>query len=111
MPRFRRISATEFAAAACDRFTTVLGPGSDSYHETHIHLDLAQRYRGYRMCQWDVREPKPEPKLEAEVELKLDAMSDTVSESKIAPIAAADVPLPQPRPAWLGAKRRNNGRL
>ena len=44
-------------AAACSRFNTVLGPGSDSYHESHIHLDLAQRRRGFKMCQWDVREP------------------------------------------------------
>jgi hypothetical protein len=43
--------------SACARFTTVLGPGSDGYHETHIHLDLAQRRGGYRMCQWDVRDP------------------------------------------------------
>jgi hypothetical protein len=42
--------------AACSRFTTVLGPGSDAYHETHIHMDLAQRRSGYRMCQWDVRD-------------------------------------------------------
>jgi hypothetical protein len=42
--------------AACARFTTVLGPGSDAYHETHIHLDLAERRSGYRMCQWDVRD-------------------------------------------------------
>ena len=42
---------------ACTRFTTVLGPGSDSYHETHIHLDLAERRSGYRICQWDVRDP------------------------------------------------------
>ena len=42
---------------ACARFNTVLGPGSDGYHENHIHLDLAQRSRGYKMCQWDVREP------------------------------------------------------
>jgi hypothetical protein len=44
-------------AAACTRFNTVLGPGSDGYHESHIHLDLAERTRGYKMCQWDVREP------------------------------------------------------
>jgi hypothetical protein len=44
-------------AAACTRFNTVLGPGSDGYHEGHIHLDLAERTRGYKMCQWDVREP------------------------------------------------------
>ena len=41
---------------ACARFTTVLGPGSDGYHESHIHLDFIQRRGGYRMCQWDVRD-------------------------------------------------------
>ena len=43
--------------SACARFTTVLGPGSDGYHEEHIHLDLAERNNGYRICQWAVREP------------------------------------------------------
>ena len=52
----------------CDRFTTVLGPGSDGHHETHIHVDLAQRRGGYRLCQWNVL------------------------------AAAEDVPLPRPRP-------------
>ena len=61
--------------AACGRFMTVLGPGSDGYHESHIHVDLAERSRGYRMCQWDVRDP--------------------------APIPVAEVPLPLPRPAAL----------
>jgi hypothetical protein len=45
--------------SACTRFTTVLGPGADSAHENHVHVDLAERRGGYRMCQWDVREPKP----------------------------------------------------
>jgi hypothetical protein len=40
--------------AACERFATVLGPGSDRYHETHIHLDLAERKNGYSMCQWNI---------------------------------------------------------
>ena len=44
-------------AATCARFSTVLGPGSDGYHETHIHVDLAERRGGYRVCQWDVRDP------------------------------------------------------
>jgi len=44
--------------AACHRFNTVLGPGSDAYHADHIHVDLAERAHGYRMCQWDVREPE-----------------------------------------------------
>lgn len=43
--------------AACVRFSTVLGPGSDGYHESHVHFDLAERRGGYKMCQWDVREP------------------------------------------------------
>jgi extensin-like protein len=42
---------------ACARFTTVLGPGSDGYHEDHIHLDLIERRGGYRLCQWAVRDP------------------------------------------------------
>jgi hypothetical protein len=46
--------------SACHRFTTVLGPG-DPYHESHIHLDVIQRRGGYRICQWEVREPRPEP--------------------------------------------------
>lgn len=46
-------------ASACARFTTVLGPGSDWYHEDHIHLDLAQRRSDFRLCQWDVFEPLP----------------------------------------------------
>jgi hypothetical protein len=59
----------------CARFTTVLGPGSDGYHEDHVHVDLAERRGGYRMCQWDVREPGEE--LAA---------------------SATNVPLPRPRP-------------
>jgi hypothetical protein len=45
--------------SACRRFTTVLGPGSDAYHEQHIHLDVLERRAGYRICQWAVREPTP----------------------------------------------------
>ncbi len=43
-------------AAACSRFATVLGPGSDGYHEDHIHVDRAERRNGYRLCQWDLNE-------------------------------------------------------
>ena len=83
----RRIVLTDAAApkdlreglrdSACRRFTTVLGPGSDAYHEQHIHLDVLERRAGYRICQWDVREPAPPP----------------------ARVAVGDpVPLPPPRP-------------
>jgi hypothetical protein len=63
-------------AAACARFTTVLGPGSDGYHNDHIHLDLAARSHGYRICQWNVLDPAA---------------------------IASDIPLPRPRPMDLSA--------
>jgi hypothetical protein len=44
----------------CERFTTVLGPGSDGHHEDHIHMDLAERRGGYRLCQWNVLDPANE---------------------------------------------------
>ncbi len=65
---------------ACARFATVLGPGSDGYHENHVHVDLAERRSSYRMCQWDVREPGQEP---------------------VAGAAATQVPLPRPRPSGV----------
>ena len=43
-------------ASACARFTTVLGPASDGFHEGHVHVDLAERRSGYRICQWAVRD-------------------------------------------------------
>ena len=43
----------------CARFMTVLGPGSDWYHEDHIHLDLMERHNNYRICQWNVWDPLP----------------------------------------------------
>ncbi|MFG1287474.1 extensin-like domain-containing protein [Xanthobacter versatilis] len=55
--------------SACRRFTTVLGPGSDGYHEDHIHVDLAQRRLGIRLCRWNLdagtliaKKDKPKPK-------------------------------------------------
>lgn len=38
-------------AGACLDFTTVLGPGADSSHDDHLHLDIAERRGGYRLCQ------------------------------------------------------------
>lgn len=39
---------------ACARFMTVLGPGSDGFHETHMHLDLQERRGGTHFCQWHI---------------------------------------------------------
>ena len=45
--------------SVCARFMTVLGPGSDGYHEDHIHLDLMERHNNYKICQWNVWDPLP----------------------------------------------------
>jgi hypothetical protein len=71
-PLVSRPFREQMRTMACARFTTVLGPGSDSYHNNHIHLDMAMRSHGYRICQWNVLEP-----------------------------AVAEVPLPRPRPMNL----------
>jgi hypothetical protein len=63
--------------SACARFTTVLGPGSDGYHEDHIHVDLMERHNGYRICQWNVH--------------------DAPSQADYA-VQTATIPLPRPRP-------------
>jgi hypothetical protein len=45
--------------SVCARFSTVLGPGSDWYHEDHVHLDLMERHNNYKICQWNVWDPLP----------------------------------------------------
>jgi hypothetical protein len=74
-PQIARSFREKVRADACVRFNTVLGPGSDGYHEDHVHVDLAERRNGYRMCRWQVHEPGDEA----------------------APVSEI-VPLPRPRP-------------
>jgi hypothetical protein len=40
----------DIQGAACDQFTTVLAPGSNSFHYDHIHVDLMRRESGRRIC-------------------------------------------------------------
>jgi hypothetical protein len=93
--------------SVCARFTTVLGPGSDWYHEDHIHLDLAERRSGYRICQWNVYDPMPAiaPLLPAErpedaPPREVAAKSDTAKPEAggKAPEPVDPVPQPKPRP-------------
>jgi hypothetical protein len=51
----RRVMREDIRSSACARFTTVLGSGSDGFHEDHLHVDLRERRGGYRLCQWDVK--------------------------------------------------------
>ncbi|MGI9370852.1 MAG: extensin family protein [Hyphomicrobiales bacterium] len=41
------------STSACGYFTTVLGPGSNTAHESHFHFDYQKRGKGwnYRICQ------------------------------------------------------------
>lgn len=36
---------------ACLLFTTVLGPGTNAAHDNHLHLDMAARNNGWRLCE------------------------------------------------------------
>jgi hypothetical protein len=49
--------------SACERFMTVLGPGADKDHETHLHVDLAERRNGYKICQWTLPEAAKAPEI------------------------------------------------
>jgi hypothetical protein len=80
-------------AAVCNRFTTVLGPGSDGYHEDHIHVDRAERRGGYRLCQWDLHDGA-----------HADA-TQSASPHLRPGIPAAPVPLPRPRPFVTAGSR------
>ena len=37
--------------SACLFFTTVLGPGANAAHADHLHLDIAARNGGWRLCE------------------------------------------------------------
>ncbi|MEO6301119.1 MAG: extensin family protein, partial [Paracoccaceae bacterium] len=32
-------------------FSTVLGPGSNTSHDDHLHLDIMARDNGFRLCE------------------------------------------------------------
>jgi hypothetical protein len=95
--------------SVCARFTTVLGPGSDWYHEDHIHLDLAERRGGYRICQWNVYDPmpavapllpaeRPEDAPPREVAAKPDTAKSGAAKRDAAEPEAEAEPVPQPKP-------------
>jgi hypothetical protein len=115
-----RTSARElrekFLASVCARFTTVLGPGSDGYHEDHVHLDLAERRSGYRICQWEIWDPMPKiapflpvarpaeasPRETAEEKVKREA-AEKATEAEQQPKQPA--PAPPQRPQKRGNKK------
>lgn len=110
--------------SVCARFSTVLGPGSDWYHEDHIHLDLMERRNNYKICQWNVYDPLPQtaPLLPAErpedappreVAAKSDAAKpDAAKPDATRPDAAnSEAAEPEPEPKSATKKRRQNRRF
>lgn len=94
----------QIRSTVCARFATVLGPGSDGYHEEHVHLDLEERRNDYKICEWDVRVP---PVVQAQAQAQPEApdkVPDAAAGGGVAlqgldaPGALDDVPLPRPRP-------------
>lgn len=105
--------------SVCARFTTVLGPGSDWYHEDHIHLDLAERRGGYRICQWNVYDSlpvvapllpaqRPEEAPPREVAARPEAVKPAAAKQEQSDAEIEPVPEPKPRPT---KKRRRTGAL
>ena len=91
--------------SVCARFSTVLGPGSDWYHEDHIHLDLMERRNNYRICQWNVWDPMPQtaPLMPAErpeeaPPREVTAKSDGVKSGAAPPDAKSDRAEPEAEP-------------
>lgn len=95
-------------ANTCARFSTVLGPGSDGYHEEHIHLDLAERRGGYKMCEWEVREPiKQAERAERSAEQHAAELERTVPLPRARPHPVASAPIDiRPRPQKAHAQLR-----
>ncbi|MCK0198208.1 extensin family protein [Ancylobacter sp. 6x-1] len=75
-------------ATACERFTTVLAPGSNIYHYNHIHVDL-MRHKGSSICKPGPVMPRP-PMIAA----------------PMTPPAGSGMPVPLPAAATMGAPVR-----
>ena len=119
-PASPRAAREKVLQSVCGRFTTVLGPGSDGYHEDHIHLDIAARRGGYRICQWAIYEPMPQIAPLMPAERPAEAPPRVVAEGKpqAAPSATAapepnaeeaeSEPAPPPPKAAKKARKRRS---
>jgi hypothetical protein len=79
-------------AGVCNRFAIVLGPGSDGYHEDHIHMDRAERRGGAGMCRWELRD---EPCFALQ---SVSTQPEARPARMTAVVSRGPIPLPRPRP-------------
>lgn len=68
-------------AGACERFTTVLAPGSNVFHYDHIHVDLMRHAKGRMICK-----PAPRP---------MPAPAMPPSMPPLTPVVGQPLPMPQ----------------
>ncbi|MFG1330601.1 extensin family protein [Xanthobacter autotrophicus] len=99
-------------AGACERFTTVLAPGSNVFHYDHIHVDLMRHEKGRTICKPAPR-PMPAPLIAkapplgapqpefAPAGAPAEAPSYTPAVYTPQPQAAPPPPAPAPQPSFL----------
>ncbi len=80
-------------AGACDRFTTVLAPGSNVFHYDHIHVDLMRHAKGRTICK---PAPKPMPAPAMAAMQPLPAALPAQPPMQAEPPQAAPEPVPEP---------------
>lgn len=82
-------------AGACERFTTVLAPGSNIFHYDHIHVDLMRHEKGRTICKPAPR-PMPAPMAPAPLAVKAPPVAMAAPEPMPEPMPAAAPPQQQP---------------
>jgi hypothetical protein len=70
----------------------VLGPGSDGYHEDHIHMDRAERRSSTGLCRWELRD---EPRFALQ---SVSTQPEARPARMTAAVSRGPIPLPRPRP-------------
>lgn len=88
-------------AGACERFTTVLAPGSNMFHYDHIHVDLMRHAKGRTICKPAPR-PLPAPPMAEPMPAKAPAMNTPVAEApQIYAPAPQQVSAPPEQPSFF----------
>lgn len=80
----------EIFVGSCNYFTTVLGPGSDAYHNDHFHLDLARHD-----SQWSRRYCRPVLKFAPQIPYR-SKQNNTYSTLYSAEPSKISAPVPDP---------------
>lgn len=93
----------DVAMDACDRFATVLAPGSNVYHYDHIHLDLSRRASGNTYCKPQVARLTPPNRAYAR-----GPVSRGQQVAQIPPQASQPAPVYQPAQRANYSPRRND---